>query len=79
MTIERASDHRCGSSSACIIGRHWIPRRARNGMKGNMEPDKCDDLSWFDVSDLPDNTIPYIRQAIENYRRGEWFTSFGWS
>ena len=48
------------------------------GEVSNMEPDKCDDLSWFDINDLPDNTIPYIRQAIENYRRGEWFTSFGW-
>ena len=45
----------------------------------NMEPDKCDDLSWFDINDLPDNTIPYIRQGIENYRRGEWFASLGWS
>ena len=48
------------------------------GEVSNMEPDKCDDLSWFDINDLPDNTIPYIRQAIENYRRSEWFTSFGW-
>ena len=49
------------------------------GEVSNMEPSKCDDLSWFEIGDLPDNTIPYIRQAIENYRRGEWFTSFGWS
>ena len=44
----------------------------------NMEPDKCDDLRWFDIEDLPGNTIPYIRQAIENYRKGVWFSSFGW-
>ena len=44
----------------------------------NMEPDKCDELSWFDLDGLPDNTVPYVRRAIENYRSGIWFDSFGW-
>ena len=45
----------------------------------NMEPDQCSHLSWFDIDDLPDNVIPYVRQAIENYRTGNWFSSFGWT
>ena len=44
----------------------------------NVEPAKCDDLRWFHISNLPSNTIPYIRQAIENYRNGTWFDSIGW-
>ena len=44
----------------------------------NMEPNNCDDLSWYDFRDLPENIIPYIRRAIENYRKGVWFDSFGW-
>ena len=44
----------------------------------NMEPDKCDDLSWFDIDDLPPNTIPYVRRAIQNYRDGVWFDSLAW-
>ena len=49
-----------------------------SGEVTNMEPDKCDDLAWFGMNDLPDNTIPYIRHAIENYRNGTWFGSVGW-
>lgn len=44
----------------------------------NTEPHKCDDLSWHPLDHLPDNTIPYIRRALDNYRAGRWFDSFGW-
>ncbi|MFH1751864.1 MAG: NUDIX domain-containing protein [archaeon] len=30
-----------------------------------MEPHKCDDLGWFEFSKLPDNMVPYVRQAIK--------------
>ena len=44
----------------------------------NAEPNKCDELSWHDLDNLPANVIPYVRQALANYRRGVWFDSFGW-
>ena len=50
-----------------------------SGQIVNREPDKCDRLAWFDVDDLPENVIPYVRRALDNYRRGKWFDSFGWS
>ena len=49
------------------------------GEVSNMEPEKCDDLRWLEISNLPDNTIPHVRYAMENYCSGEWFGSFGWS
>ena len=39
-----------------------------NGEIMNKEPEKCDDLSWFPINQLPDNTIPYISQAIDCYK-----------
>ena len=44
----------------------------------NAEPGKCDELRWAGVDALPDNVIPYIRRALENYRLGRWFDAFGW-
>jgi 8-oxo-dGTP diphosphatase len=44
----------------------------------NAEPTKCDEVTWFDINNLPANTIPYIKKAIENYQKGVWFDSFGW-
>ena len=48
-----------------------------SGQVINFEPHKCDDLSWFDIDNLPGNTIPYIQRAIGNYRAGVWFDSYG--
>ena len=50
-----------------------------SGEVTNREPGKCDQLAWFDMDELPENVIPYIRRALDNYRRGIWFDSFGWS
>ena len=44
----------------------------------NTEPHKCDDLSWYSVDELPENLIPYVKHALDNYRHGIWFSEFGW-
>ena len=44
----------------------------------NAEPEKCDELRWVDVNDLPANTIPYIWQALNNHWQGIRFDEFGW-
>lgn len=43
----------------------------------NMEPEKCAELGWFDSAELPDNTVPYVTQAIANVSGGV-FSEFGW-
>ena len=44
----------------------------------NAEPHKCDEIRWADLNDLPDNTIPYIRRALDNHQAGIRFDEFGW-
>ena len=43
-----------------------------------MEPNKCDDLRWFGLDNLPGNVIPYIRQVINSYLKGEFYSEYGW-
>jgi len=43
----------------------------------NMEPKKCSDLSWFDLNNLPSNTIPYIKNAIKNIREEKLYDQYG--
>lgn len=49
-----------------------------DGQPKNMEPDKCDDLAWFPIDALPENTIPSVKFALENIRKGEFYSNWGW-
>lgn len=43
------------------------------------ESDKCDDLSWFNLDALPENTLRYVRHALECIQQEITFTEFGWN
>ena len=45
-----------------FVCKKWI------GSPTIIEPEKCDDMSWFSLNDLPKNLLPYIREAISNYQ-----------
>ncbi len=44
----------------------------------NKEPHKCDDLSWFDLDNIPENVIPYIKQAIAGINNKVYYSEYGW-
>lgn len=56
----------------------FIRAKKWQGRIKNMEPDRCDDLRWFALRDLPENTIPYIRHAIECIQKNIFYSEFGW-
>ena len=48
------------------------------GVIENMEPDKCDELEFFPLDQLPSKTSPFIRQAILCMQHNQPFSTFGW-
>ncbi len=55
-----------------LLARYWT------GEIANQEPDKCDELTWYPVTSMPGNMIPYVKQALLNYQAGALFSEFGW-
>lgn len=35
-----------------------------------MEPEKCNNLKWFNICELPDNIMTRIKNVIENIKKG---------
>lgn len=44
----------------------------------NNEPNKCDDLSWFPLNELPENIVDYVHIAIKNFQKGIIYSEYGW-
>jgi 8-oxo-dGTP diphosphatase len=56
----------------------FVHVRNWQGEPVNTEPEKCDELRWVNINELPDNVIPYVKQAIQNHLMGIPFNEFGW-
>ena len=55
-------------------GQHWVAPaylgRVVGGQARNCEPDKTEDLRWFELSNVPENLTMTARNAIAAYIRG---------
>ena len=49
------------------------------GTPKNMEPEKADDMQWFDKHNLPENMVPEIRVALEEIKKGNHYGEYGWN
>ena len=45
-----------------------------NGEPSNTEPNKCDDSGWFELDQLPLNTISYIKIALEYIQKNQFYS-----
>jgi 8-oxo-dGTP pyrophosphatase MutT (NUDIX family) len=45
----------------------------------NLEPDKCDDLKWFSLDNLPKNVVPEIKKALKDiFKNKNFYGEAGW-
>ena len=65
-------DNWCDRINAFFVATNW------EGEIQNMEQHKCDEMSWFDVGNLPENTIPYIWEILMHISNWEFYSEFGW-
>ena len=49
------------------------------GEPHNAEPHVHSELVWLDTGSLPNNTIPYIKFAIEQIEKGNLYSERGWA
>lgn len=54
----------------------FLECRSWKGKIQNLEPEKCDELRWVELENLPQNVIPYISFAIQNVNQGLIFSEF---
>lgn len=52
--------------------------RKWDGEPDNREPDKCSELAWFPLDELPTHLIAYCRTALEHIAAGQPFSTYGW-
>jgi ADP-ribose pyrophosphatase YjhB (NUDIX family) len=45
----------------------------------NKEPEKCDNLAWFDLDSLPDNIISYVKRAVDCIKNKNFYSEYGWN
>ena len=48
------------------------------GKIANNEPEKCEELKWFSLDNLPENIIPEVKLALENIRKKVFYGEIGW-
>jgi 8-oxo-dGTP diphosphatase len=59
------------------VGFYFAPTKWQGDIR-NAEPEKCARVEFFPIEQLPSNTVPHVRAAVEAYRRGEHYNEFEW-
>jgi 8-oxo-dGTP diphosphatase len=69
--------HRFGTKNERI--EFFLVAKSWKGELKNTELEKCDQIGWFDLKNLPDNMVPKCKHALERYLADETFSEFDWN
>lgn len=74
ITLHRKSDNEPGVTwtDVFFVCTKW------EGEPYNAEPEKHDELQWFDVDNLPEDCIDYISIVLQAWKDGIKYLEFGW-
>jgi len=56
----------------------FLTADAWRGEARNLEPHKCSELKWFSLDELPENTVPYIREALGQISQSKFYSELFW-
>lgn len=66
-------------SDDCEYMDFFFTAKTWSGEPKIMEPNKCDNIAWFPVNNLPSNILPYVRNVIESLNDKVAFIESGWN
>ena len=59
--------HRISSSGRTYVD-YYFEILKYNGNPEIKEPGKCDHIDWYDIEDIPENTLSYIKIALNHIK-----------
>ncbi|MGR4050629.1 NUDIX hydrolase [Kosakonia cowanii] len=57
---------------------HYFICRQWHGTPSLAEPEKHSEMGWHNLAALPEQTIPYVRQALGAINAGQPYSEYGW-
>lgn len=64
--------HRISNGYACMDFFFLIENFNENDIHIN-EPEKCEELKWFELDKLPENTITHVKESILAYKGNQFY------
>ena len=69
--------HRINTNSAGDYVDFFFKTSKWSGEIRIAEPDKCDELIWVAMDDLPENTVPVIREVVAHILENQSYSEIG--
>ena len=55
----------------------FLEAKSFSGEIKNNEENKCDEIGWFSLDSLPENTLDYVKEVFNQISKREHYSSFG--